>query len=86
MFNYLKYKLLLNKLFCLGNFNKTKSHLCISCGKAYVYSHDLKRHQRIECGGKEPLFQCPMCPQKCRYKFALQSHVINKHRIISFSK
>lgn len=66
----------------LGNFLKTKSHMCIHCGKAYVYSHDLKRHQRIECGNKEPLFQCPMCPKKCRYKFALQSHIANRHRLI----
>lgn len=51
---------------------------CESCGKVYNYKQDLNRHLKYICG-KEAQFLCPFCPQKCKLKFNLRTHIVNKH-------
>lgn len=57
---------------------KPKLYPCKICGRAYKWKKTLLRHMRLECG-KEPQFQCPYCPQKSKFKFNLQQHVLSKH-------
>ncbi|XP_049861389.1 longitudinals lacking protein-like isoform X1 [Schistocerca gregaria] len=38
---------------------------CPQCGKNYAWKTNMQRHLRLECG-KEPQFQCPVCPYQNR--------------------
>ncbi|KAL6434200.1 hypothetical protein ACFW04_005962 [Cataglyphis niger] len=40
---------------------------CTRCGRSYMRKDSLQRHMHWECG-KEPQFQCPFCPQRCKRK------------------
>uniref|UniRef100_A0A8D8Z025 Longitudinals lacking protein, isoforms F/I/K/T n=2 Tax=Cacopsylla melanoneura TaxID=428564 RepID=A0A8D8Z025_9HEMI len=51
---------------------------CPQCGKRYKYSRGLAMHRRLECG-KEPMFHCPYCPQKCHQKGNMVIHIKKKH-------
>jgi uncharacterized Zn-finger protein len=51
---------------------------CERCGKGYQHSGTLLRHTRHECG-KEPQFQCPFCPQRCKRKAHWQRHIRRQH-------
>lgn len=51
---------------------------CDRCGKRYKYSRGLAMHRRLECG-KEPMFHCPYCPQKCHQKGNMVIHIKKKH-------
>lgn len=50
---------------------------CDQCGRSYVRKDSLRRHLQWECG-KEPAFQCPFCPQRCKRK-AYQIRHIRRH-------
>jgi hypothetical protein len=50
------------------------SFKCPGCGKIYRWKQSMMSHYRNECG-KEPQFQCPLCPYKCKQKGNLKSHV-----------
>lgn len=52
--------------------------VCPTCGKRYKYSRGLAMHRRLECG-KEPMFHCPFCPQKCHQKGNMVIHIKKKH-------
>lgn len=49
-------------------------HQCTKCGKVYRWKKSLSLHLRVECG-KEPQFQCPVCPYKAKQKGNLKSHM-----------
>jgi uncharacterized Zn-finger protein len=55
-----------------------KSVKCSQCGKGYSNNGNLMRHLKFECG-KEPQFQCPICPLRTRHKSNLLSHIYCKH-------
>lgn len=52
---------------------------CGKCGRSYMRKDSLQRHLRWECG-KEPLFQCPFCPQRCKRKPHWLRHIRRQHR------
>ncbi|KAK3915455.1 Longitudinals lacking protein, isoform G [Frankliniella fusca] len=54
-------------------------HRCPDCGRIYRWKHGLQRHMALECGNKEPRFQCPYCPFKCTRKDNLTSHIFRRH-------
>jgi hypothetical protein len=51
---------------------------CDRCGRSYVRKDSLRRHLQWECG-KEPTFQCPFCPQKCKRKAYRIRHIRKQH-------
>ncbi|KAG8308323.1 hypothetical protein J6590_002411 [Homalodisca vitripennis] len=55
-----------------------KPFTCPSCGKGYKWEQTLSRHLRFECG-KEAMFRCPFCPQRCKQKGNLLAHIRNRH-------
>lgn len=56
-----------------GNFE------CYQCGRCYIRKDSLQRHLTYECG-KEPQFQCPFCPQKCKRKAHQIRHIHRQHK------
>lgn len=52
--------------------------LCKRCGRSYNRKDNLLRHQRFECG-KEPQWQCPVCPYKAKQKGTLRTHLLFRH-------
>jgi hypothetical protein len=52
---------------------------CTQCGKVYMRKGTLTRHLKFECG-KEPQFQCPLCPLRTKHKSSLLTHMYCKHR------
>lgn len=51
---------------------------CDRCGRSYVRKDSLQRHLKYECG-KEPTFQCPFCPQRCKRKAHQIRHIRRQH-------
>lgn len=51
---------------------------CERCGRSYVRKDSLQRHLQWECG-KEPAFQCPFCPQRCKRKAHQIRHIHRRH-------
>lgn len=39
----------------------------------------MRRHEQVECGGKEPMFQCPYCPYRAKQKGNLGVHIRKHH-------
>ncbi|XP_072382441.1 uncharacterized protein lola isoform X5 [Diabrotica undecimpunctata] len=56
-----------------GNFR------CPQCSRTYIRKDSLQRHLTYECG-KEPMFQCPFCPQKCKRRGHQLRHVRRQHK------
>lgn len=52
---------------------------CRHCGKKYRWKSTLRRHENVECGGKEPAHQCPYCPYKSKQRGNLGVHVRKHH-------
>lgn len=51
---------------------------CPQCRKVYRWRGNLNLHLRQECG-KDPQFQCPMCPHRSKQKSNLKTHILNIH-------
>lgn len=47
---------------------------CPNCSRVYQHRPSLSQHLKHECG-KEPQFQCPLCPYKAKQKGNLKSHI-----------
>ncbi|XP_026291486.1 zinc finger Y-chromosomal protein 2 [Frankliniella occidentalis] len=58
------------------------AYTCSQCGKVYQYLHNLKKHQRMECG-KDPQFACPHCPHRSYAKWNLNKHIQSRHQGLS---
>ncbi|XP_053966652.1 longitudinals lacking protein isoform X2 [Anastrepha ludens] len=52
---------------------------CRHCSKKYRWKSTLRRHENVECGGKEPSHQCPYCPYKSKQRGNLGVHVRKHH-------
>lgn len=52
---------------------------CTRCGRSYMRKDSLQRHIHWECG-KEPQFQCPFCPQRCKRKAHWLRHMRRQHK------
>ena len=52
--------------------------VCVQCGRSYMRKDSLQRHVQWECL-KEPQFQCPFCPQKCKRKAHWLRHIRRQH-------
>lgn len=52
---------------------------CDNCNRRYIRKDSLQRHILWECG-KEPKFQCPFCPQKCKRKTHHVRHMQRQHK------
>ncbi|CAH1367270.1 longitudinals lacking protein, isoforms H/M/V isoform X6 [Tenebrio molitor] len=60
--------------------NRIRGHFaCEQCGRSYIRKDSLQRHLTYECG-KEPQFQCPFCPQKCKRKAHRIRHITRAHK------
>lgn len=59
-----------------------KNYCCGGCSRWYKYLHNLRSHQKYECG-KPPLFVCTYdgCNFKSKKKGNLKQHIFNKHGI-----
>lgn len=55
-----------------------KKHVCVKCGKSYVFQQSLKRHTKWECG-LEPRFRCPYCGYKTKQQTHVKEHVKRMH-------
>ncbi|KAJ1529453.1 hypothetical protein ONE63_006230 [Megalurothrips usitatus] len=47
---------------------------CPACGKTYRHHPSLWKHRKFECG-REPQFQCPLCPHRAKRKHHLVYHL-----------
>ncbi|XP_008479274.1 longitudinals lacking protein-like [Diaphorina citri] len=55
---------------------------CQHCGKRYRWKSTLKRHEVFECGGKEPVHQCPHCDYRAKQSGNLRVHIRKYHTSI----
>ncbi|XP_004535757.2 uncharacterized protein LOC101461413 [Ceratitis capitata] len=62
-----------------GNESTEPNYECRHCGKKYRWKSTLRRHESVECGGKEPSHQCPYCPYKSKQRGNLGVHVRKHH-------
>lgn len=56
-----------------------KEFECRHCGKRYRWKSTLRRHERVECGGKAPSYDCPYCSYKAKQKGNLGVHLRKHH-------
>lgn len=61
-----------------STWNSPGAYPCPRCGKVYRWRGNLNLHLRQECG-KDPQFQCPMCPHRSKQKSNLKTHIVNIH-------
>lgn len=59
--------------------NEQKLYICRHCGKKYRWKSTLRRHENVECGGKEPCHPCPYCSYKAKQRGNLGVHVRKHH-------
>lgn len=52
---------------------------CRHCGKRYRWKSTLRRHENVECGGKEASHQCPYCSYKAKQRGNLGVHIRKHH-------
>ncbi|KAH1002477.1 hypothetical protein HUJ04_008561 [Dendroctonus ponderosae] len=57
---------------------------CRHCGKRYRWKSTMRRHEQVECGGKEPTFKCPDCPYRAKQKGNLGVHMRKHHSAQEF--
>lgn len=52
---------------------------CPNCNRTYKLLDSLKRHLRVECGGKQKQFQCYFCKKDFRYRYEMSKHITSSH-------
>ncbi|KAL7295443.1 hypothetical protein TKK_0011322 [Trichogramma kaykai] len=63
-----------------GSRNNGMNYSCSHCGKGYRWKSTMKRHEVLECGGKQPTFQCTDCNYKARQRGNLTVHMKRHHQ------
>lgn len=63
----------------MSDADDAKQYACQHCGKRYRWKSTLRRHENVECGGKEASHQCPYCPYKAKQRGNLGVHVRKHH-------
>ncbi|XP_053683024.1 longitudinals lacking protein isoform X2 [Sabethes cyaneus] len=56
-----------------------RQYICRHCGKRYRWKSTLRRHENVECGGKEAMHQCPYCTYKAKQRGNLGVHIRKHH-------
>lgn len=74
-----KYEYLSDSAISANNEEGNRQYICRHCGKRYRWKSTLRRHENVECGGKEPLHQCPHCPYKAKQRGNLGVHIRKHH-------
>lgn len=59
--------------------NEMRQYICRHCGKRYRWKSTLRRHENVECGGKEAMHQCPYCTYKAKQRGNLGVHIRKHH-------
>lgn len=62
-----------------SNEDPNRQFECRHCGKKYRWKSTLRRHESVECGGKEPLHECPHCVYKAKQRGNLGVHIRKHH-------
>jgi hypothetical protein len=57
----------------------SRQYACQHCGKRYRWKSTLRRHESVECGGKEAAHQCPYCTYRAKQRGNLGVHVRKHH-------
>jgi hypothetical protein len=52
---------------------------CKHCGKRYRWKSTLRRHENVECGGKEAAHQCLYCNYRAKQRGNLGVHIRKHH-------
>ncbi|XP_053662976.1 longitudinals lacking protein-like [Anopheles marshallii] len=58
---------------------EVRQYVCRHCGKRYRWKSTLRRHENVECGGKEASHQCPYCSYKAKQRGNLGVHIRKHH-------
>lgn len=56
-----------------------RQYECRHCGKRYRWKSTLRRHENVECGGKEACHQCHYCSYKAKQRGNLGVHIRKHH-------
>jgi rubrerythrin len=62
-----------------GDEESGRAFECRHCGKRYRWKSTLRRHENVECGGKEACHQCPYCNYKAKQRGNLGVHIRKHH-------
>lgn len=62
-----------------GDDGEMRQYICRHCGKRYRWKSTLRRHENVECGGKEAMHQCPYCTYKAKQRGNLGVHIRKHH-------
>ncbi|KAK9882329.1 hypothetical protein WA026_020849 [Henosepilachna vigintioctopunctata] len=73
-----KYNLFSDQIVRPG-YSSDSQFACRHCGKRYRWKSTMRRHEQVECGGKEPMFICPYCPYRAKQKGNLGVHIRKHH-------
>lgn len=57
-----------------------RQYECRHCGKRYRWKSTLRRHENVECGGKEACHECPYCNYKAKQRGNLGVHIRKHHQ------
>ncbi|XP_031346973.1 longitudinals lacking protein, isoforms F/I/K/T isoform X7 [Photinus pyralis] len=60
-------------------YSSDSQFVCRHCGKRYRWKSTMRRHEQVECGGKEPRYRCPICPYRAKQKGNLGVHYRKHH-------
>lgn len=77
--NTLRFEYMSDSAASAGNDESGRQYVCRHCNKGYRWKSTLRRHENVECGGKEPMHQCPHCPYKAKQRGNLGVHIRKHH-------
>ncbi|XP_044737176.1 longitudinals lacking protein, isoforms F/I/K/T isoform X11 [Chrysoperla carnea] len=75
---YLHYNIM-NEQIVRPGYSAESQFACRRCGKRYRWKSTMRRHEQVECGGKEPMYQCPECSYRAKQKGNLNVHMKKHH-------
>ncbi|KAF7272322.1 hypothetical protein GWI33_014871 [Rhynchophorus ferrugineus] len=74
-----KYTKMSNDDYVRHGYSDVSQFACRHCGKRYRWKSTMRRHEQVECGGKEPTFKCPKCNYRAKQKGNLGVHIRKHH-------